>query len=138
VDGHTARVNGKWRCHGNARVTCKKKDMTRCMQIVAGLVMAVLIANAHCYALCLASVCQTTAAAHTGGCHHSGNASCHYRQSNATGTEATPDLDKIPVAPLPAIAVALPACPLLVGFGQESPRLLERGSPPGKTSVLRI
>jgi hypothetical protein len=106
--------------------------MARCMHIVAGLVVAVLIANAQCYALCLASVCQTT------GCHHSGKAGCHYRQSNATGTEATPDLAKVAVAPLPAVAAHLPAGALLVFFGQENPRLLERGSPPGKTSELRI
>jgi hypothetical protein len=108
------------------------------MHIVAGLMMAVLIANAQCYALCLASVCQTMAARHADGCHHSGNAGCHYRQSNATGTEATPDLAQIPMAALPAIAVDLPACALLVGFSQGNSLPLEWGSPPGKTSVLRI
>jgi hypothetical protein len=106
--------------------------MLRWMHLVAGLVMAVLIANSQCYALCLASVCHTTS------CHHSGKAGCHYRQSNATGTEATPDLAKIAVAPLQAIAADLPACALLGAFGQENPTPLERGSPPGKTSVLRI
>src|SRR4051812_43264681 len=101
--------------------------MMRWMHIVAGLVMAGLITNAQCYALCLASVCQTRAAARADGCHHSGSAGCHYRQSNAIGTEATPDPAKIPVASRPAIAVDLPACPLLVAFGQEKPRPLEWG-----------
>ncbi len=100
--------------------------------------MAVLIANAQCYALCLASVCQTTAATRADGCHHSGKAGCHYRQSNSAGVEAAPDLARIPVVSLPAISVDLPACALLVGFGQENPRPLERGSPPGNTFVLRI
>jgi hypothetical protein len=95
--------------------------------------MAALIANTQCYALCLVS-----AAKHADGCHHSGNAGCHYWQSNSAGVEASPDLAKMPVAPLPAIAVDLPACALRVGFGQENPQPLERGSPPGKTSVLRI
>jgi len=112
--------------------------VTRCMHIVAGLVMAVLIANAQCYALCLASSCHTTAATHADGCHHSGKAGCHSHLSNATGTEATPDLAKIPPATLPGIAVDLPACAFLVGFSQGNPLPLERGSPPSKTSVLRI
>jgi hypothetical protein len=107
--------------------------MARCMHIIAGLVMGFLIANAQCYALCLASICQTT-----DSCHHSGKAGCHYRQSNSAGVEAGSDLARIPGVCLPAIAVDLPACALLVGFGQENPQPLERGSPPGKTSALRI
>jgi hypothetical protein len=34
--------------------------------------------------------------------------------------------------------VGLPAYNFLVAFGQGYPHALERGSPPGKTSVLRI
>lgn len=107
--------------------------MARWVHIVAVFAVAALMANAQCYALCLASICQTT-----DNCHHSGKAGCHYRQSNSAGVEAGSDLARIPVVSLAAIAVDLAACGLFVGFGQESLRPLERGSPPGKTSVLRI
>jgi hypothetical protein len=109
--------------------------MARWLQIIAVLAMVALAANSQCDARCLASLCQA------GGCHHSsqdGNAGCHYWQSNLAGTEASPDLAKIPVAPLLATAVQLPACSFVSTFGREYPPPLERGSPPGEFSVLRI
>ena len=115
-----------------------ERDMARWVHMVAVLAMAALIANSQCYALCLASIC------HTDDCHHSshsssdGNSGCHYGQANSAGVEASPDLAKIPVASLPAAAVHLPAQVFLVGSSQGYSQPLERGSPPGKSAVLRI
>jgi hypothetical protein len=112
--------------------------MARWVHMVAVLAMAVLIANSQCYALCLASICQTDSCHHSSHSSKDGNSGCHYWQSNSAGVEASPDLAKIPAAPLPAVAVYLPGHIFLVGFSQGYSQPLERGSPPGKSSVLRI
>jgi hypothetical protein len=118
--------------------------MVRWVHIVAVFVMAALIANSQCDARCLASLCQTTSTKRADGCHHSsssskdGNSGCQHRQSNLAAVEASPDLAKIPVAALPTIAVYLPACIFPAGLCQGHPQPLERGSPPGRSSVLRI
>jgi hypothetical protein len=112
--------------------------MARWVYMVALLAMAALLANSQCDARCLASLCQP------GGCHHSSHSpnqsskGCHSWQSNLAATEASPDLAKIPVAPLLVMALPLPACFFLSEPGREYSRSLERGSPPGKNSVLRI
>jgi hypothetical protein len=119
-----------------------ERDMARWVHIVAVLAMAALLADSQCDARCLASLCQP------GGCHHSSRGpnhgpnqtskGCHSWQSNLAATEASPDLAKIPVAPLLVMTLPLPAWFFISEPGREYSRSLERGSPPGKNSVLRI
>jgi len=114
------------------------REMARWVQTIAVFAITALVGNLQCDGLCLASLCKTST-----GCHPSsrssndGHAGCHYRISNAAGVEASPDFAKLPVVSLPVAAHTL-IWPVLVPVRQACSQLLERGSPPGKFSVLRI
>ena len=124
--------------------------MARRIEFVVLLAIAALCLNAQCFALCLATSCQSAYVRSAKACHHSshsknkGSSDCQHRKSDLMATEAGASLKYSPpvqFVPVSSLAAACSALSYEVAFrGAVAPG---RGSPPGKPlcfliSVLRI